>query len=516
MAFSLPPAPRRYRQDNENQARRIVEQAFEEIFARLVKLEADVAAGGTPGAGAPTAGFSFVSNGLTVTFTDASTEGVGAVAAWAWSFGDGNTSTQQSPQHSYAAAGDYSVTLTVTDADGQQDTAQQTVTVAATVGPTANFIFSEDFLVVSFTDTSLPGDAAITARDWVYGDGTSSTVPNNPSPTHTYPDSGDYSVTLTVTDANGLQDSVTKSLTVVEDSPTNPAGAPTFLSWGTEIRDMPAAYNWWNGKQAAGMTENNCTAMLDAYADAGEKCFVRLWRTNFVVDANGNFQISLWKQEVDRYANDPAARAAIIQRSQDGTIICHMLADDILSERLWGSTAPLQGALLDEMASYSRQKFPDLLTIVRARFSQIGNFAFQHLQGVNAQYLFGRGGVAQGGMTQSQWRTADATAYADQELADRAGLPNNAGANMVLQFGLNVVNGGDTTSGIPGDGSPPGKFYMGANELTDYADVLVPRTTGLFSTWERGSDGSSDFYYNRSDVQASMNAIRSLCDAQGV
>jgi gliding motility-associated-like protein len=37
---------------------------------------------------------------------------------WFWDFGDGKTSSQQNPTHTYTEAGEYIVTLTVTDAQG--------------------------------------------------------------------------------------------------------------------------------------------------------------------------------------------------------------------------------------------------------------------------------------------------------------------------------------------------------------------------------------------------------------
>ncbi len=53
-----------------------------------------------------------------VQFTDQST---GGVTAWAWNFGDGGTSNQQNPQHTYSAPGDYTVSLTVTNPNGMDD-----------------------------------------------------------------------------------------------------------------------------------------------------------------------------------------------------------------------------------------------------------------------------------------------------------------------------------------------------------------------------------------------------------
>lgn len=50
-----------------------------------------------------------------VQFQDLSTE---IPQAWSWNFGDGNTSTQQNPFHTYTAAGVYTVTLEVTNTEG--------------------------------------------------------------------------------------------------------------------------------------------------------------------------------------------------------------------------------------------------------------------------------------------------------------------------------------------------------------------------------------------------------------
>jgi thermitase len=66
----------------------------------------------------PTALFSSAATGLNVNFTDHSFDPDGTVVSWTWNFGDGGTSTEQNPSHTYAAAGKYTVELTVTDNDG--------------------------------------------------------------------------------------------------------------------------------------------------------------------------------------------------------------------------------------------------------------------------------------------------------------------------------------------------------------------------------------------------------------
>jgi PKD repeat protein len=65
-----------------------------------------------------------------IAFTDQST---GPVTSWFWDFGDGQTSGQQNPTNTYAAAGQYTVCLTVTDTCGS-DTTCQTVNVNVTPG----------------------------------------------------------------------------------------------------------------------------------------------------------------------------------------------------------------------------------------------------------------------------------------------------------------------------------------------------------------------------------------------
>ena len=81
---------------------------------------------------APTAEFTSSANNLDAAFTSTSTDTDGTIAGYSWNFGDATPAgTVANPTHTYAAAGTYTVTLTVTDDDGATGTINHPITVTA-------------------------------------------------------------------------------------------------------------------------------------------------------------------------------------------------------------------------------------------------------------------------------------------------------------------------------------------------------------------------------------------------
>jgi parallel beta-helix repeat protein len=76
----------------------------------------------------PVAKFSYTKNWETVKFTDKSTLG-DLPNSYFWDFGDGTNSTAQHTNHTYAASGDFTVSLIVTDANGDNSTYSEIITV---------------------------------------------------------------------------------------------------------------------------------------------------------------------------------------------------------------------------------------------------------------------------------------------------------------------------------------------------------------------------------------------------
>ncbi|MCK9331128.1 MAG: DUF3344 domain-containing protein, partial [Candidatus Cloacimonetes bacterium] len=154
---------------------------------------------------------------LTVRFTDEST---GTPTAWAWDFeNDGSIdSSDQNPAYTYSTAGTYTVNLTVTNAAGSDSEVKAgyiTVTGGSSGGDapvasfTANVTTGTAPLVVQFTDTSINSP---TSWLWSFGDNATST---DRHPAHTYAKAGNYTVTLTATNAEGSDDEVKTDYIVV-------------------------------------------------------------------------------------------------------------------------------------------------------------------------------------------------------------------------------------------------------------------------------------------------------------
>ncbi|NLV42782.1 MAG: PKD domain-containing protein [Candidatus Hydrogenedentes bacterium] len=192
-----------------------------------------------------------------IRFTDTSDPGSSAITSWAWDFGDGATDTAQNPQHVYAAAGVYSVTLTVTTPDG---TSTVTKEIEVTYKPpraefTVNNNSPSTEELVTFTDLSEPGSAEIVAWAWDFGDGTASV---DPSPAHRYANPGTFTVKLKVSTADPYNntDEEVKEAYITAVRPPRPdftwtpvrvfTGALTrFSAAPTEVGSEPITrYDW--------------------------------------------------------------------------------------------------------------------------------------------------------------------------------------------------------------------------------------------------------------------------------
>jgi PKD repeat protein len=169
----------------------------------------------------PIANFTYTTYGLKVDFNGSlSDDPDGYITNYTWYFGDGEIGYEKLVQHVYDHAGDYGVSLTVTDNGSKTNTTTKTITVENAT-PIVDFDFSVDGKKVKFTSLSYDIDGIIASYYWEFGDGENSTEAN---PEHTYPEEWTtYTVTLNVTDNMGLYNETSKNVTTGDttiDKPT--------------------------------------------------------------------------------------------------------------------------------------------------------------------------------------------------------------------------------------------------------------------------------------------------------
>ncbi len=138
---------------------------------------------------------------------------------YSWDFGDATAfGSGATPSHTYAAAGDYTVTLTVTDPGLETDSDTAAANIVANQAPSANAggpYSGSSGTPIAFSGSGSDPEGGGLTYSWNFGDG--SPAGSGQNPTHTY-GAGDYTATLTVTDPGGASATDTASVSVAGQS----------------------------------------------------------------------------------------------------------------------------------------------------------------------------------------------------------------------------------------------------------------------------------------------------------
>ena len=150
----------------------------------------------------------------------------GKIGTWSWNFGDGGTSSTQNPSHEYTAAGTYTVSLTATGPGGSDTETKVDYITVIESAPQSNFSADPRSgvapLTVDFTDLSTGN---ITAWDWDFGDGGSSSAAN---PSYMYSNPGTSLVSLMVSGPGGTDTKTEQSfISVYEEIIADFSASPT-------------------------------------------------------------------------------------------------------------------------------------------------------------------------------------------------------------------------------------------------------------------------------------------------
>ena len=189
---------------------------------------------GSSGNAPPVANFTSSVSGLTVSFTDTSTDSNGTIASRSWNFGDGTTSTATNPSRTYAAAGTYTVALTVTDNGGASNTVSRSVTVGSS-GGTQTYTNTTDYTITDNATVNSP--ITVSGRTGT----ASATTPVAVNIVHTY--KGDLKVDLVAPDgsvyvlhnrAGGSADNIVQTFSV------NLSSEALNGTWNLRVNDNAA------------------------------------------------------------------------------------------------------------------------------------------------------------------------------------------------------------------------------------------------------------------------------------
>ena len=210
----------------------------------------------------PDARFSVTTVGLTAQFTDISTE---RPTEWSWDFGDGVTVANplQNPTYTYASAGTYNVTLTATNVAGSD-----TFTVPVMVQlapPVANFT-----CIVPNTGAGVACDASSStgatsfgwnAPDAIAGTSNGGGPAAGATPAFTFPGNGMYVITLTASNAAGLTDTTSRTVTINLPVPVIQSITPVTNSGGTVTLSATATNNptSWTWSAGGGTIQSGAT-----------------------------------------------------------------------------------------------------------------------------------------------------------------------------------------------------------------------------------------------------------------
>jgi hypothetical protein len=225
-----------------------------------------------------------------------------------------------------------------------------------------------------------------------------------------------------------------------------------------------------------GAAPSNVLATAAAARQAGARVVLRLTGSSNVRNGDGTFSLTKWKAAVDRYAG-----VNIGSFVSDGTIAGHLLVQNPQDAGEWGGRE-IPYATLEEMARYSRQRWPALTTIAHASPTWLAAkpTAWQYLDASSVTYSGSAG---------------DAGAWVGKQ-ASEAGR-----ARLGLLISMNVLNGGTSASPLPG--TTPGKYAMSASQLQNFGSALVAQSQvcGLLMARYDAT------YFGRSDVKQAVAAV---------
>jgi len=212
--------------------------------------------------------------GETATYTAVVNDDACQPVSYLWDFGDGTTAEGLTVTHTFDKAGNYPVSFTAGNRAGDDSQSMNTlveepceeVQVVSISADPSDMIIGE---AVKFS-ANVSGSAPMT-YNWSFGDGSTSTAA---SPTHTFSDQGDYSVSLEVSNCGGA---VSKDYPVrVETFRCSDITELNSVFFDRNSAELDAEARALLDENIAMMKECPMLVRIDGYADRRERRTQRL------------------------------------------------------------------------------------------------------------------------------------------------------------------------------------------------------------------------------------------------
>lgn len=196
-----------------------------------------------------------ISGGDAAFDASASRSATGTLVSYQWNFGDGKELhwySKPAAVHTYASPGNYTVSLTAYDKQGNHQTQRMVVVVDGSPVAALSADTSTGLSVAFDAKATKDLDGDLASYAWEFGDGTTART-TTPTTRHAYPKDGNYTVALVVTDAKGHSSRATLPVTVKAIPPVpdfdaivgEVAGQVTFdPSWSTAKLGKIVSYAW--------------------------------------------------------------------------------------------------------------------------------------------------------------------------------------------------------------------------------------------------------------------------------
>ena len=265
---------------------------------------------------------------------------------------------------------------------------------------------------------------------------------------------------------------------------------------GIAFGDFHLAENQFNAPYTGALrviAPQNAKQILDKARAAGVQLVVSLTTRDGMSEKNGNFSLTKWKNQVNRFRNlDLNSYVA------DGTILGHYLIDEPACAPCHGGKA-IPGSVIEELARYSKALWPNMPTGARAPATHLPNMQYRYLDFAWAQWE-GPLHLPSYRMTPAQFRDTE-TAAAKQR-------------GLGLVFGLNYLDAGNGSSRLGGTyknatTARVNRWQMTADEVRSVGAVLAAAPYGCaMISWK--SDSKFD---SRPGVMAAKKYVADITQA---